>query len=272
MAIETGQTYRSVLEVRDEDGSLVTPSTSAYTVTLPDQTTAAGSVSVLSLGHLAADYATTMAGLHRGKWVTTVPGIPKTDWFNVTEYRSLLSLDEAREYLGQADTSRDEVIRSMLGGITRLIERYIGTCAARTVTGEFIPGDIRDMIRLPSGPALSATAVTSIVSVWSGGPAWATADVFADGTDVYPADGTSFTGGPWRATYTAGRAVIPDDVLEGAKMALWDLWAVQRGISADQLEPTLQETADYETSFPSGWRLPPRVMQMLDGEHVPGFA
>ena len=35
MAIETGQTYRSTLEVRQADGTLVTPSTSTYTVTLP---------------------------------------------------------------------------------------------------------------------------------------------------------------------------------------------------------------------------------------------
>jgi hypothetical protein len=274
MAIETGQTYRSTLEVRQADGTLITPSTYTYTITLPDQTTAAGSVAVASVGHLTGDYTTVQAGLHRGKWVTTSPGTVKTDWFDVREFRSLLPLDEARDYLGILDTTWDEKIRSLLTGITRLIERRIGTCCIRAISGEFIPGDIRDAIRLPSGPLPTAASVTSIISIWAGGPAWAAADltVDPDGSMAYPADGTPFTGGPWQATYTAGRRIIPDDVLEGAKEALWDLWATQRGLSADTIEPALDEVAAFETSFPQAWRLPPRVLQMLDGEHTPGFA
>jgi hypothetical protein len=274
MALDVGQTYRWTYEVRDASGALANATGITLTVTLPDQTTAAPAVTnpPAVAGKYFADYVLTQPGLHKFAGVTTAPGTAKTDWISAREYRSILSLDEGREFLGVLDTSRDEVIRSMLGGVTRLVERYVGTCVPRQITNEFIPGDIRDMIRLPSGPALSATAVTSVVSVWSGGPSWAAADVFADGTDVYPADGMSFTGGPWRWSGTAGRQVISDDILEGSKMALWDLWAVQRGISGDQQEPSLQESADFETSFASGWRLPPRVMQMLDGEHVPGFA
>src|SRR5215475_3624643 len=162
MAIETGQTYRSTLTVRQADGTLVTPSTYTYTVTLPDQTTAAGSVAAASTGQLTGDYTTTQPGLHKGKWVTTAPGTVKTDWFDVREFRSILPLDEARDYLGVLDTTWDEKIRSLLTGVTRLIERRIGACCIRPVTNEFILGDVRDLIRLPSGPLLTSASVTSI--------------------------------------------------------------------------------------------------------------
>jgi hypothetical protein len=274
MAIETGQVYRSTLEVRQADGTLVTPSTSAYTVTLPDQTTAAGTVAVVSTGKLTGDYTTAQAGLHKGKWVTTVPGTVKTDWFDVREFRSLLPLDEARDYLGVLDTTWDEKIRSLLTGITRLIERRIGSCCIRPVTDEMIYGDVREAIRFPSGPLPTAASVTSIASVYTWGRTWAAADLIVDpaASMAYPVDGTCFTDGPWKWNGTVGRRVIPDDVLEGAKEALWDLWATQRGLSADQIEPALDEVAAFETSFPQAWRLPPRVLQMLDGEHIPGFA
>jgi len=274
MAIETGQTYRSTLTVRQADGTLVTPSTYTYTVTLPDQTTAAGSTAVASVGQLTGDYTTTQAGLHKGKWVTTAPGTVKTDWFDVREFRSILPLDEARDYLGVADTSGDEKIRSLLTGVTRLIERRIGSCCIRPVTGEFIYGDILDAIRIPSGPLPTNASVTTIISIYPAGDSWGTADLICDpdASMVYTRDGTPFTGGPWTWSGTVGRRIIPDDVLEGAKEALWDLWATQRGLSADTTAPDLLDAATFETSFPSAWRLPPRVLQMLDGEHTPGFA
>src|SRR5215471_8595827 len=180
MAIETGQTYRSTLEVRQADGTLVTPSTYTYTVTLPDQTTAAGSVAVASVGRLTGDYTTAQAGLHKGKWVTTSPGTVKTDWFDVREFRSLLPLDEARDYLGIADTTWDEKIRSLLTGVTRLIERRIGSCCIRQIIGEFIIGDIRDAIRLPSGPLPTSASVVSITSIYPAGNTYAAADVICD--------------------------------------------------------------------------------------------
>ena len=105
-------------------------------------------------------------------------------------------------------------------GITALIERHIGTCVTKTVTGEWVPGDVRTSIRLAEAPVLS---VASVASVYPQGPAWTTADLI-----VNPAAGTVRLAsllpmwfGPWKATYTAGRAEIPPDVIEGAKAALY---------------------------------------------------
>ncbi len=277
MALDVGQTYRWSYDVRDAAGALTNAATITLTITLPDQTTATPTITnpPAATGKYLYDYVLTQPGTYKFAGLTTAPGTAKTDYASARDYRSLLGLDEAREYLGLPDTSRDELIRSLLGAVTKHIERYIGTCIPKAISGELIPGDIRDTIRLPSGPALSTSAVTSIISIWSGGPSWAAADLTVDavpGGQVYPASGMPFTGGPWRWSGTAGRLVISDDVLEGAKLALWELWAPLRGVTADQIEPSMSEVSDYETAVPPGWRLSPRVLQLLDGEHMPGFA
>ena len=273
--IDLGASYLIAFDVHDASGALAHAATATLTITLPDGTPDTPAITDATVsGQYRLAYLPAAVGHYGWTAVTTTPNESWSDAFNVRAYRSVLSLAAARDFLDLRDTSRDPVLRSMLAGITRLIERRIGTCVIRVITDEFIYGDVRDVIRLPSGPALSATAVTSIASTWPGGRTWATADLIVDpgGSLVYPADGGPFTGGPWKAAYTAGRSVFSDDIIEGAKAALFDLWAVQRGVTADQLEPSMEEVSAYETAMPPGWRLPPRVMQMLDGETVPGFA
>jgi hypothetical protein len=274
--IDLGAAYLIAFDVTDENNAPANATGVTLTVTLPDGTTATPTVTnpPLVTGKYRLTYLPASAGRYEWVAVTTVPNTSWADSFSVGTFRSILSLTEARDFLDLRDTSRDPVLRGTLSGLTRLIERYIGTCVPRTVTDEWVYGDTADMLRLANGPLLSATAVTSVTSIWAGGPTWATADLAADpaaGT-VYTADGSGFTGGPWKATYTAGRQVITPDVTEGAKAALFDLWAPQRGMSADSIEPSMEEVTSYETAVPPGWRLPPRVMQMLDGERMPGFA
>lgn len=273
-----GQVYRSTYTIYDLDGP---PSSVALAVTKPDGTAqapapATGDPTISGRDYTwTVDYTLPAAGLYGFTWASESPDTSRpTDWITCTEYRSILSLADAREYLDIRDTSRDEVLLGTLAGITALIERYVGSCVVRQVTGEVIPGTSREVIRLPSGPVPTTSSVTSIESMYPGGPSWAAGDLI-----VSPAAGTvrtanmqGFWQGPWTWTGTAGRLVIPADVIEGAKAALFDLWAPQRGMSADSLEPSMEEVTAYETAVPPGWRLPPRVMQMLDGERMPGFA
>jgi hypothetical protein len=274
--IDLGSSYLVAFDSYDANNNLANDTGVTLTITLPDGTTTSPTVTnpPAVTGKYRYTYLPPVIGHY--SWASTTASA-STGWgdtFDVRVFRSLISLADAREYLGIRDTSRDQVLRSLLTGLTRLIERHVGTCVTKQVTNEFVYGETRDMIRLPSGPLLSATAVTSITSILPAGPAWATADLIADpGAGViYPADGTFFWGGPWKATYTAGRQVIPDDILEGAKEALWDLWATQRGISADQLEPSLAEVSEFETAMPTGWVMPPRVWELISGESEPGWA
>jgi hypothetical protein len=274
--IDLGSSYLVAFDVFDDTNTLANVTTVTLTITKPDGTTVTPAVTnpPAATGKYRLTYLPDKVGHYEWAAVTSQSNTGWGDAFDVRIFRSLMSLADAREYLGILDSSRDQVLRSLLTGVTRHIERRIGTCIAKTITDEFVYGDTLDMIRLQEGPLLSASSVTSIASAMPGGPSWATADLVADPAAgcVYPKDGTFFWGGPWLADYTAGRQVIPDDVLEGAKAALWDLWAPQRGISADMLEPSLTEVSDYESAIPPGWVLPGRVKQLIDGEHEPGFA
>jgi len=274
--IDLGAAQLIAFDTYDASGALANVTGVTLTITLPDGTPATPAVTnpPAVTGKYRLTYLPAAIGHYEWTAVTTAANEAWSDSFNVRAWRSILGLDDARDFLDLRDTSRDPVLRSVLAGITRRIERRIGTCVIRAITGEFIPGTVCDAIRLPSGPPLSAVAVTSVTSTRPGGPSWAAADLTADpGTWMtWPVDGSPFTGGPWLAAYAAGRSVFPADVIEGAKAALYDVWAVQRGVSADQQEPSMDEVSAYELAPPPGWQLPARVTQMLDGETIPGFA
>ena len=271
--IDLGASQLIAFDVTGDTGALANATGVTLTITLPDGTTTSPTVTNPPdvTGKYRATYLPTTAGHYEWSAVTTVPNAAYGDSFNVRQWRSVLSFADAKEFLDLRDTSRDNVLRATLAGLTKLIERHVGTCVTKTVTDEWVPGDVKTSIRLAEAPVIS---VTSVASVYPQGPAWTTAELI-----VNPAAGTVRLAsllpmwfGPWKATYTAGRAEIPPDVIEGAKAALYDLWGPQRGVSADSLEPSLDEVSTYETGVPPGWRLPPRVLQFLDGEKMPGFA
>lgn len=274
-----GQVYRSTYTIYGLDGP---PSKVALAITKPDGTAeapapATGEPAVTGQDYTwTVDYTLPAAGLYGFTWSSDSPDTSRpTDWITCTEYRSILSLADAREYLDIRDTSRDEVLLGTLAGITALIERHVGACVIRAVTNEVIPGTTLRALHLPSGPVPAADSVTSVASLYPGGPSWAAGDLVVTPTSgtVRRADGHRFWGGPWQWSGTAGRLVITPDITEGAKAALFDLWGAQRGVSADSIEPSMEEVAAYETGVPPGWRLPPRVTQFLDGEKMlTGFA
>jgi hypothetical protein len=70
----------------------------------------------------------------------------------------------------------------------------------------------------------------------------------------------------------AGRTVIPSKVVLAVQEIVWDLWATQRMQGADQLEPGLEETAQYEARLPPGYTIPPHAKAMLQSDAIPGFA
>ena len=172
--IDLGAAQLIAFDVTDETGALANASNVTLTVTSPDGVT--DYVPVTNppdvTGAYRVTYLPAAAGHYEWSAVTTVPNAAYGDSFNVRAWRSILSLADARDYLDLRDTSRDNVLRATLAGITQLIERQIGTCVIKPVTGEWIPGDVRDMLRLPSGPVPTATSVTSVASVYPQGPTW----------------------------------------------------------------------------------------------------
>ena len=273
MSTDVNATYRTSLQVKAADGSPVDAASATVTATLPDQTTATPSVTHDSLGNYHVDYVLAQEGLYRFDWQTTGPVTFRTDYENAVVYRSVVGLDEMRDFLDVLDTSRDDILRGIMHAATELAETIVGTCVIRQVTGEHITGTTRQAIRLPQGPLPTVNAVTSITSEWPGGPAWAGSDlmVYKDSGVVEPKNYMGFYYGPWKATYLAGRTVIPQRVTLAVKEIVYDLWATQRMVTADSQMPGLEETAAYETLMPPGYQIPPHARALLNAEAMPGF-
>ena len=276
MSTDVGAVYRTTLEVLNASGVPTTPATFVLTVTLPDQTTATPSITTDSAGEFHVDYPMVQEGLHKFGWATTGPITSRVDYENAVAFRSVIGLAEAREYLKLQDDSQDEILRQIMGAATELAESVVGTCVIRTFTSEQIPGYTRSVIRLPHGPLPNNLSVTSITSVWAQGPIWLPAAL-----NVYPNVGTceplnmqGFWLGPWLATYTAGRTVIPQRVVLAVKEIIFDLWAPVRGLQSDQQEPGMTETSqyDYQLGIMPGYTMPAHARAMLEAEAMPGFA
>lgn len=273
MAVELGGQYRFVFVVRNDLGALVAPSTNTVTVLLPDQTTTTITAINDSLGTYHADYTTVQEGLHKFTASTTGPVTTKSDYVPVNVYRSLIGLDEARLYIGESDTTRDDILRQVLSALTDKIEAVVGNCIQRIYTNERQPGSEAHVIKLKHGPLPSDTAVTSISSVFAGGPTWVTAQliVFPDSATIQTADQLDFWYGPWKATYTAGRVVIPSAIQLALKEALFDFWANQRPYGAGDLEPGLTQTSEWEERL-AQYDIPPHAKSLLEPFEQPGFA
>jgi hypothetical protein len=274
MTSDVGSLYRSSLEVRDVTGALVAAATKVLTVTLPDQTTATPAVTTDAPGLYHVDYQLMQEGLHAFSWVTTGPVTARTDYENAVAFRSVVGLAELRTFLNVNDTSRDDVLRQIAGAATELAEGIVGTCVIRTITNEHIPGTVRPVIRLTRGPLPSNTAVTSVTSVWPGGPTWPASALmqYPESGTVEPSNGQGFWYGPWTATYQAGRAIVPQRVILAVFEICFDLWATQRMVSSDLAEPSLTETALYETAMSPDYRIPAHAKALLESEAMPGFA
>lgn len=273
MSIEVGSQYRFTFTVKDATGALVTPTTSVVTVTLPNQTTATPSIVTDSLGTFHSDYTMTVEGSHRFNVTTTGPVTTRTDYVNAAGFRSVVGIDEVRTFLGETDTSRDTILRQVMMAATERAESIVGTCVQRTYTNERIPGQTRQVLKMPHTPLPTDTSIVSITSVFPNGPTWATTDLI-----VYPDSGTvetlsriPFWWGPWKATYTAGRLVIPEVVQLAVKEIIYDLWSSQRPFGADSFEPGPEETARWEQMLAS-YDIPPHAKSLLQQEEQPGFA
>jgi len=267
--IDLGQVYEATLSVTDASGAPANPLSAVLTITLPDGTAVTPAVTLppATTGLLVVDYPTVQAGLHKASWVTTGPGTAAVDYFSVRQFVSVISLAEAKEHLNKkaAAAATDTELRRFMMAATELVESKAGTCVMRAVTGEFIPGTCTRLIRLPSAPVPDATSVTSITSLRTGGPSWATADLIVNpraGT-VQSLDHRGFWGGPWTWSGTAGRRVVPERLEHAAKEQLRHLWETQRGAQPPQL---VQGEQTYTTS--AGWTfsVPRRVLELLEAD------
>ncbi len=275
MAIDLGDplpnlsvTTRNAAQQLENAGSVV------LTLTLPDQTTTAPSVSNPSVGVYEATYTTVQAGRHFARWVAT--GLNASSYTDAYVVRPadpgmLISLDDARRHLNEQSTLQDEEIRTFVEVATAIVEGIAGPSAVRDRTYRVRTG--ADRLLLPDPPILSVTSVTSVRQPTS---TYVTADLDVD-TDAGVLAlniGSAFANGPWNVVYKVGRAIPPPKHVQAVKEQLWSMWFSQRGQLADSTTPDLVDVAEFESRVPFGlgFLVPYRVMQLLEYDHMPGFA
>lgn len=277
MSYDLGAVVPLGTTVRDGSGALANAGAMALTVTLPDNTTVSvASVTPSSTGTYAYDYPTTQAGRHTVRWVAT--GVNAGAYVDVFDVRPaappmLFSLAAAKAKLDipATSTSSDEELREFIEATTAAVEFFVGAVARRTVQ-QVLQG-ARDAWVLHTTPVLAVTAVTPLQS-WQQAVDVSVLDVDTTTGIVRRTDGLCFTGGDYRITYTAGRAIVPPNVSLAAKLILQHLWrtnyGASRGLSAvgggDDFLATEQVPG-------FGYAIPNRALQLLQADRdFGGFA
>ena len=269
--IDTGQVYEATLTIQ---GQASAPATATLVITLPDGTTvtpvtgtgaASGSDWIVTY-----DYQTVQAGLHKAAWLTTSPGTAATDYFSVRDFASILSLAEAKGHLSAGPvttwTGNDDELRNFLQAVTEAVESKVGPCVRRSVTQRV--NDACGGMVLNQAPVIS---VTSVTSVWTGGPSWAGAQLVLDGDAGIVSvqlGGVPFYWGPWDVVHVIGRAVVKERHIHGAKELLRHLWETQRGQLA---APVLGGGESFTASNGLAFSIPNRVLEMLADDMTPAI-
>lgn len=256
--------------VKDSAGALANAGAMALTITLPDATTVSVSpVTPTSTGVYAYDYTTGQAGRHAARWVATgVNAGAYTDQFDVREQTppTILSLADAKTHLNLTTTTHDDEVRGWVESVTSGIEHLAGVCVRRTVVEKHdVPAHGVHTLALRRTPVLS---LTSLVAVLSGGTSYTVADLDVDGPTgiVSRLDGARLHG-PLRATYVAGRAVVPANLTAAGKIILQHLWRTQQGPGRPQMGVGDFDVTEQVPGF--GYAIPHRALQLMEPHRLP---
>jgi hypothetical protein len=276
MSYETGSLYRAAFSVTDLTGAPVDPASEVLTVTLPDQTTATPAVTHDGVGAFHADYLLSQDGLYRFALTTVSPARVYTEYVSAAAWRSIVATADVKAFINDIDPdddSQDPILRKVMAAATESVENLVGTCVPRLFTNERVAGFQKQVIRLPHAPLLTDTSIASITSVFPGGPAWVTADLIAypDSATCETVSRMPFWWGPWKATYTSGRTVIPESIQLAVQEIIFDLWSIHRLDGSGELEPGPEDTARFEQMLTT-YQVPQHARMLLAPYEMPGFA
>lgn len=269
MPFDVGDSVPIAVDVKDSAGAPANASTNALTVTLPDGTTTAPSVTNPSTGEYRATYVPTQAGRHAWRFVTTGPNTAYADVFEVRETTSpaLLSLADAKAHLNitTTNTSSDDELREYLEAATEIVESYVGPVVSRSHTARVC--GYRCEIPLPH---TQVTAVTAITVIRTGTGPITLSDLSINGPAgvVTYKNGMSFPYGDMDITYTVGRQIVKANWTLAAKIIVKHNWDTQLGNL-----PSIQGDSPGYVVSGAGYLVPFRAISLLQPDQVPaGFA
>jgi hypothetical protein len=292
VAYWAGSVVPLTFNVTDTSGTPQNTTPVTLTVTLPDGSTATPAVTnpPAVTGTYTASYTTTQAGHHTVLWTAggTYPG-SYTDAFDTlpTAEGAILSMADAKAMLkiASTDTSQDDLVREFNEAATKVVEWFCGPVIQQTVTEELTAGGLT--VALSKPPVIELVAWTSVpaeitdstrtvpspaspmfpVMVW--GVAYPLTDLHVNGklAIVRHTSGLPFYYGSYLWQYTAGRAVIPQNILNGTRAIVRHLYEMERGGANP---PTAFGADQMTTQTPYGFAVPNRALEMLEPERAGG--
>lgn len=263
---DLGDVVALSVAITDTNGDAADATAVTLTVTLPDGTTTAPSVTHPGVGSYAATYTPTQFGRHGVRWVATgVNAAAFTDAFTVLDPAEIpvVSLSEVKRHLNITAATSEEELRALIVVAQEAGERHTGRVFGRRTVTQSLTGG-RNALALSSLPVLSVTTVAE------------------DGTtltsDDYTADldaGVLYraAGGLWdysdpktvQVTYVAGYTAQPATDRQGVLEMIRHLWDTQRGSMA--MLPRAAD--DYQPGL--GYSIPARVAELWNLNRIPGF-
>lgn len=227
------------------------------------------------VGTYKASFAPTLAGRYSVRWVGTGANAQGTsDTFDVYDATPnyIVSLADARELLRLTGTTQDELLRSKIAATTNIIERIIDEVVVpRTIVENITNVKPGRFLVLRKTPVISLTSLvlTSALYTWD----VATFNTASE-TGVITALPTAWqVWGDITVTYVAGRAVIPENVQEAAKIIIQHLWQTRRGTAGTPQVEGMSTTLSPHAARGFGWgfAIPNAAIELL-GAPVTGFA
>lgn len=278
MPYDLGDLVPLSVDVRDSAGVLANAGAITLTITLPDGTATSPSVTnpPSVTGTYVYNFTPTQAGRHIARWVATGANASAfSDAFDVREASPLyiVSLADAKRELNltTVDAARDEELRTYIEGATVIIESKVGPVVPRTFVERNHPSSDVIQLRRPSPISL-----TSVEGQMTGGTTYTVGDLDLDPDTgvVRKLDGGRFTGGPFKVTYRAGRAVIPANIVQAAKDLIRINFRPQQGGNLSRYDRGGIRSADVDGTVNRdyGMFVPHSVMANLAPQQDAGVA
>lgn len=276
MAYDLADVVPLAVQTRDTTGALADATAVTCTVFHPgSSTTYTPAVLHPSTGNYSAVFAPVFPGRYSVRWIATGANASGfSDAFDVYDATPnyIVSLSDARELLRLTGTTQDELLRSKIAATTIIIERIIDEVVVpRTVVENITNVKPGRFLVLRKTPVISLTslALTSALYTWD----VATFNVVSE-TGVLTALPTAWqVWGDITVTYVAGRAVIPENVQEAAKIIIQHLWQTRRGTAGTPQVEGMSTTLSPHAARGFGWgfAIPNAAIELL-GAPVTGFA
>lgn len=269
MAYDLGDIVGLAIAIKDSTGVAANATTVVCTITLPDGTSSAPTVSNPSTGSYTVDYTPTQIGRHLVRWVATGSNAGSfTDAFTVNDPADLplVSLTDLKTYLNITSTTNDEELRQFILEATDIAERLTGRKFTRqtisktvTASGSTIPLDV---------------PVISITSIVEDSVTLTTSDYQLRGAEGLVTRVVNGIPSNWSMTatqnivitYVAGEANPSPTAGLLVKELARHLWRTQRGASPMAM-------GGQDDFIPGGNNIITyRVKELADMLRVPGFA